>query len=185
MSLIETKHFTISAEKSCHCVQPKPEEAPDERTLSFQSWKSPLLCLYPNRQGCFCISLIYFHLKMYTSWKKKKWGEGTLGIKLNQWEKYGQIFMKNNVQKLLWGRQRCDYGLCLLWSWERIAAQIRPERSRSQWRQALQSPQNHRSLHSQHPGSSLGSASTLLSWVSHALVQSERNRMAHKTNSGL
>lgn len=106
MSLIETKHFTITAEKPCYCVQPKPEEAPDERTLSFQPWKSSLLWLYPNRQGCFCISLIYFCLKMYTSWKKKKWGEGALGIKLNQWEKHGQIFTKNNMQKLLWGRQR-------------------------------------------------------------------------------
>lgn len=41
----------------------------------------------------------------------------------------------------------------------------------TQWLQAVQSPQNNRSLHSQHPGSSLGSPSTLLSWVSHVLVK--------------
>lgn len=116
---------------------------------------------------------------------KEKMGEGALGIKLNQWEKHGQIFTKNNMQKLLWGRQRCDYGLCFLWSWERMAAQIRRDSSRPQWLQEVQSPQNHRSLHSQHPGSSLGSASTLLSWVSHVLVQSEGNCMASKTNMEL
>lgn len=110
MSLIETKHFIISAEKSCHCIQPKPEEAPDERTLSFQSWKSSLLCLYPNRQGCFCISLIYFHLKMYTSWKKKKWGEGTLGIKLNQWGKTWTDIYKEQYAEAVLGKTE-------LWLW--------------------------------------------------------------------
>lgn len=39
---------------------------------------------------------------------KKNVGKGTLGIKLNQREKHGQIFTKNYVQKLLWERQRCS-----------------------------------------------------------------------------
>ena len=130
MSLIETKHFTITAEKSWYCVQPKPEEAPDEKILSFQSWKSSLLWLYPNRQDVFafhwissayssrytaslpflavclgrwicpdydnydnglpcslppypfCLAPLQMqtHLKMYTSWQKKKWGKGPLEL---------------------------------------------------------------------------------------------------------
>lgn len=39
---------------------------------------------------------------------KKNAGERTLGIKLNQREKHGQIFTKNNVQKLFWESQRCS-----------------------------------------------------------------------------
>lgn len=46
-------------------------------------------------------------------------------------------------------------------------------------------PKNYSSLHSQHPSSNLGTASTLLSWVSLASVQNKRNHTPRKTGMEL
>lgn len=101
---------------------------------------------------------------------KKERGERELWIKLNHRGKDKQTFFKN-VSKLLWGRQIPAF--CGLGTEQPLKAdQAGPvPNGCGQWRHTPH-PLQLQIIHSQHPGSSLGIASTLLRWVSLASVQS-------------
>lgn len=118
--------------------------------------------------------------------EKKERGERDLGNKLNRRVKHGQIFTKNNVQKLLYERPRWDCCPCLLWSWDRTATQSRAGRSRSQGLQAMQSPppptlpRNHRSFQST-PKFQLRVTLYPSQLGQHVFVQSKRHHMPRKS----
>lgn len=56
--------------------------------------------------------------------KTEKMGEGALELNWTSGKNMDR-YLQRTCRSCSGGRQRCDYGLCFLWSWERMAAQIK------------------------------------------------------------